>query len=257
MAAAAAKPPLGTVIQTANGAHSMWDGKQWAPAAQGQDGSWRVDTDGMARMGLGGAPKLSPEDKKAMDTMIAETQSRSLLAERAQSFMGKQGAGKSGVGTGPIYADTPLVNHIVPNIARTFTDVFMPGQAAKLQELDSINNSTWTALRPTGSGPIRAYEATGWKKAFPSTTNFPDANQGITDRLAKEDTESRSKLRFVQDYMHSGRGNFGDALAAWATQSRGAGNDALRARSAAAKARPGGGVPSGTTIDIFGRPVKQ
>ena len=56
MAAASVNlPPLGTVIGNDDGSASIWNGKQWAPAAKGSDGSWSVDSAKMSAMGLGNA----------------------------------------------------------------------------------------------------------------------------------------------------------------------------------------------------------
>lgn len=211
-----------------------------------------------AGAGHGGkaAPKLSPEDATGLKALVSETQAKQLLASRAQEFMAKQGKGDAGIATGPVFGDTPIINHIIPNIARAVTNVVDPDKASKLQVLDSINNSTWTALRPTGSGPIRGYEASGWKTAFPSVQNYGPANQEITERLNKEYDSHRQKLQFVQDFIHSGKGGYGDAEAAWQQQGQQQpapqGNAALQQRSAQTR-QP---VQSGQTVDIFGRPVR-
>lgn len=197
------------------------------------------------------ASKIAPEDTDALKKLAAMVGQQQLMSSRAQQFMKAQGS----TPTGPSYADTqldlPLVGHVgtIPSLDRLWTTMTKPDLAAQVQNMDAINQSTWALNRPTGSGPIRGFEAAGWQKAFPNVANFGTTNQAIAARMQKEAADNLSLLQFAQKYVHSGQGGYGDAVAAWQQQQqqaqaqgqapqlsgRAGANAALQAKSAASR----------------------
>jgi hypothetical protein len=77
---AQAKPPLGAVIENADQSHSIWDGKQFAPAKEVSPGQWSVDHEAVSRMGLGGGFDAAANTAKYQDK---------LAQARATSDMGR------------------------------------------------------------------------------------------------------------------------------------------------------------------------
>lgn len=166
--------------------------------------------------------KLQSDDTQPLAELGKDLITKQLLAQRAQEFMSRQGKGPSAVATGPAYGDVPIINHVIPNIGRAFQTVReglgLGGDALPLGKMDAINQATWSAMRPPGSGPIRAFEAEAWKRAFPNTANWGTTNQDIAQRNVADAAEAAKKLRFVQQFVHAGKGSFGEGMAQYAIQ---------------------------------------
>lgn len=167
------------------------------------------------------AVKLQADDTAPLAEMAKDAMHKQFVAQRSKEFMARQGQGPAAVPTGPIYGDIPLINHFIPNIGRAFQTVRaglgMDGDATQLGKLDAINQATWAAIRPVGAGPIRSFEADGWKKAFPNSANWGTVNQDIAERNVADAAEAAKQLRFVQQFVHAGKGSFGEGMAQYAT----------------------------------------
>lgn len=166
------------------------------------------------------AVKLQADDTAPLAEMAKDAMHKQFVAQRSKEFMARQGQGPAAVATGPIYGDIPLVNHVIPNIGRAFQTVRAGlgggGDAPQLGKLDAINQATWAAIRPVGAGPIRSFEAEGWKKAFPNSANWGTVNKDIADRNVADAAEAARQLRFVQQFVHAGKGSFGEGMAQYA-----------------------------------------
>lgn len=204
----------------------------------GPHGPVLVGSDEMAQTN-----QRSTSDQAALKAMQAEAEQARLLANRANEFMHVAGSGPGAVGTGPGYADVPLISNLIPNVAKMAHNAMDP--QTKVAQLDAINQATWAQMRSQGSGAIRAYEANDWKTAFPNTANWGPANGSITERLNQEAQQNEQRLAFIDQQMRSG-GGLADAQLAWQRQQQ---NGALQARSAQARApqppqgRPAPGAP--------------
>lgn len=202
----------------------------------GPHGPVLVGSDEMAQTN-----QRSTSDQAALKAMQAEAEQARLLANRANAFMAIQN--RTHAGTGPGYADIPLLDHAIPNVVKAVHNALDPNTS--VASMDAINQATWAQMRATGSGAIRGYEANDWKTAFPNTANWGPANSSITDRLNHEAQQNEQRLAFIDQQMRSG-GGLADAQLAWQRQQQ---NGALQARSAQARApqpppgRPAPGAP--------------
>lgn len=206
------------VTNDATGEQKWWDGKSMStPTPQQLTSATTV--------------KATPADEAGLTTLTGQYQIAQMLSDRADEFMKTQGSGPTAVATGPAYGDLPVPGFDGKggNLARAYQNVAAwaggspaNSDANRLKALDSINNQTWTAMRPPGSGPIRAFEATGWKTAFPNTSTGGDANEAMRQRLNSEAAKSSAQLAFTSRFIRSGQGNLGDAALAWNAQQKGA-----------------------------------
>lgn len=187
-------------------------------------GQWVVLGSPQMQQGEGA---VSDADKKALEEMNGDLMQKQELARRANQFMAVQNQGK-GIATGPGYGDInipfPFMEHGIPlgspgQMIRTVADaVTGDNQAERLKELQGINGPTWVDLRPQGSGPIRGYEAEGFKGAFPNITNWGTANADLTKRFNNEANDAAKRVAFVNSFVNGGKGNVAQALAAYGTQ---------------------------------------
>lgn len=168
-----------------------------------------------------GANALSDADSKTLTSMSADLLQKQELARRATQFMSLQNQG-DGISTGPGYGSigVPWIDFGSPGQAlRTMADKFTgDNQAERLKTMQGISNQTWVELRPQGSGPIRGYEAEGFKQAFPNITNWGTSNSDITKRLNNEANDEAKRVAFVNAFVNSGKGGVAQALAAYGTQ---------------------------------------
>jgi hypothetical protein len=174
-----------------------------------------------------GATAMSEADKKALTDMNADLLQKQELARRANQFMSMQKQG-NGVATGPGYGDMsipfPFMEHGIPlgapgQMLRTVVDGLTgDNQAERLKAMQGVSNQTWVELRPQGSGPIRGYEAEGFKQAFPNIANWGTANQDITTRMNNEANDAARRVAFVNQFVNQGKGGVADALAAYGTK---------------------------------------
>jgi hypothetical protein len=192
--------------------NNAWD--QQGAAQWGTDPTTQVN---IAQQGR----TLAPEDQKALEGMTTALAQKQRLAQNANEFMRVQG----NTALGPIYGDMhdvgwlPHVPNVMRNVVQPLADAMGGGHTAQtLQQLDAINNKTWTALRDPGSGPIRNYEAEGWKKAFPNTNNYGETNAQIAKNLNDDYNNHVRMTQFVTSYVRSGKGGVADALAAFNSQ---------------------------------------
>lgn len=159
------------------------------------------------------AQPVSPEDQTQLNEMAKGIESKRYLADQSAQFM----AAAKGVPLGPQYGQLPSVvmSKDAVNPLRRRMQITDPATEAKLENLDAINAAAWTAQRPAGSGPIRAYEATGWKQSFPSVVNFGAADAAIDKRLQGNYANASNELDYAQNYAHSGKGGVAAGRAAF------------------------------------------
>jgi hypothetical protein len=197
--------------------------------ADGPNGQTAVFTGG--KWIVQGSPAMSAAipkpDQDALAQMNQDLIAKQALATRAQQFMA--GAG-DGAECGRHWAD--LRAHQAPvawdlgspgQLVRSMIDgVTGDNQAARLQSMDSIANQTWPLMRPAGQGRLLQTEAAAFKKAFPSTENWGQANQAAAARFQKEAADAAAQTTFVQAFVNGGKGSVADALKAYGTQPKGA-----------------------------------
>jgi hypothetical protein len=197
--------------------------------ADGPNGQTAVFTGG--KWIVQGSPAMSAAipkpDQDALAQMNQDLIAKQALATRAQQFMAAQGTGPNAVATGPIYGHIklPLLGDLGSpgQLVRSMIDgVTGDNQAARLQSMDSIANQTWPLMRPAGQGRLLQTEAAAFKKAFPSTENWGQANQAAAARFQKEAADAAAQTTFVQAFVNGGKGSVADALKAYGTQPKGA-----------------------------------
>jgi len=168
---------------------------------------------------------LPEADKKTLGELQQDVMIKQELSRRADQFMSLQKQ-NGGTATGWGYGDlkVPFTNidlgspgKLIRGAADAMTG---DNQASRLTNLEGITNQTWTDMRQIGSGPLKSFEAPGFKQAFPNTSNFPDANQGIADRMRTEAQDAASRASFITDFLMHNRGSMADAVKTFGLQQR-------------------------------------
>lgn len=259
MAAASVNlPPLGTVIGNDDGSASIWNGKQWAPAAKGPDGSWSVDSAKMTQMGLGNAQGAagSPDEQKYIGALRSQNDIVQNLADDAGDFMRRNKATPTGG-----YLALPFAGKIAKAVGADPTD--------NLAQMDRDSTQMATSLRVAGQR-LTQMEFMKNLGAGPSIGTQGPVNSHVTDQILKYAAPlAQAKTQLYSDYLNQHR-TLAGADQAWAQfkaahvdpktgfyspapvgQARPA--NPLTQRSAQA-ATP---VAAGSTVDVFGRPVNS
>lgn len=250
-------PPLGTVIGNDDGSASIWNGKQWAPAAKGSDGSWAVDSAKMTAMGLGNAqgPAGSTDEQKYIMALRSQNDIVQNLADDAGDFMRRNKATPTGG-----YLALPLASKVAKAVGADPSD--------NLAQMDRDSIQMATSLRVAGQR-LTQMEFMKNLGAGPSIGSQGPQNSHVTDQILKYAAPlAQAKTQLYSDYLDKHR-TLAGADQAWAqfkaahvdpqsgfyspnpiTPQQG-GNAMLQQRSAAFKAP----VAAGSTVDVFGRPV--
>lgn len=175
-----------------------------------------------------GSPQmpLPQGDDTAMKELQAQANDAAWLAHKAQQFKALQGSRGTAVGplggaintpvtTGPQYREMGI-----PHIAENLNPSPAIGEFLdpRVAQLESISNQAWAHMRPAGSGSLKAPEIAGFQQAFPSIDHYGRVNNGIVDRLQSDATNAATQLKFVDNFIRSGRGTYADANAAWVQQ---------------------------------------
>jgi hypothetical protein len=254
--AAAAKPPVGTVIEAADGSHAIYDGKNFVPAAQDATGNWGRDQEAMARLGMGGnggAGGLSTNDQKQVADMQGNAAQMEALSRNTADFMARN----KETATGGILA-LPFASRIAKAVGLDKT--------GNLAAMDRDNIASATQMRAPGMR-MTQMEFGKFLGATPSVQNDGHQNTKVAQDIANGNTLAQAKASFFTSYLNHHR-TLDGAIPAWLQFSNThfdptgnylgptpgnapTGNAALKQRSAAFKAP----VTAGSTVDVFGRPV--
>lgn len=183
----AGKPqiPLGQVIQSTDGSHSIWDGKNWAPATN--DGTnWKIDRARMAAMGVGGAGvggALDPNDAKTVAGYHQDFTDADSLASMATQFtnLNRQ-------------TDTGLLNYI-PGAGIVHPDV---------SAMDNLSKQMATRLRAPGMR-LTQMEFNQFLGAVPTATNTQEQNNAIAKNIFLGHALAAAKSSFYSSYLNSHR----------------------------------------------------
>lgn len=198
---AAAGPPLGTVIEQQDGSHSMWNGKQWAPAAQGGDGNWGVDQGRMAAMGLGGqAGQISPIEAKQVAEMQTNASNMEALADNTADFMARNAR----TPTGGLLA--------IPFASKVAKAVHAPG-SDDLAAMDRDNIANAVAMRAPGMR-LTQMEFGKFMGATPAVQNDVSVNKPVADQIYNGNTLAQAKAAFFATYLNTHR-TLAGAIPAW------------------------------------------
>jgi hypothetical protein len=253
--AAAPKPPVGTVIEAADGSHSIYDGKNFVPAAQDEGGNWGRDQAAMARLGMGGngkAGELSPEDQKQVSGIQTQASGLEGLTTAAQDFIQRNARTKTG---------GLLAIPGAPTIAKAFS-----GPSSDLAAMDRDSVGMATSLRAPGQR-LTQMEFLKNLGSGPSVRNTLPENMNVAHEIFNGNTKAQAKASFFTTYLNTHR-TLDGAIPAWLSWSgqhfdttgnyshepiTQGGNAALKAQSAQSQTP----VTHGMTVDVFGRPVQQ
>lgn len=253
--AAAAKPPVGTVIEAADGSHAIYDGKNFVPAAQDSGGNWGRDQAAMARLGIGGnggAGNLSTDDQKQIADMQANAGQMEALQRNTADFMARN----QETGTGGILA-LPFASRIAKAVGLDKT--------GNLAAMDRDNIASATQMRSPGMR-MTQMEFGKFLGATPSVQNDGKQNTKVAQDIGNGNTLAQAKASFFTSYLNTHR-TLDGAIPAWLSWSGqhfdptgnylggapATGNTMLKQRSAAARTP----VAAGSTVDVFGRPIGQ
>lgn len=200
MAGAASAPPLGVVIQQADGSNSMWNGKNWVPAAQGGDGSWAVDQAKLASMGLNQAgATLSGADQKQVQSLQSSADALDQAAGTTSDFMQRNAR----TNTGGVLA-LPVVGGIAKALGVGGDD---------LAAMDRDSTSLATSLRAPGQR-LTQMEFLQNLRSGPTTKNaFPD-NAAAAQQVYNANTMAQAKASFFTSYLTAKR-TLNGAIPAW------------------------------------------
>lgn len=186
--------------------------------ADGPNGTTAVFTNGKWVVQGSQQMPLPQGDEPAIKDLQTQADDTAWLAQKARQFRQMQaGQGGSPVQTGPMFKEVGIP-HIADNINPLPMIANALDPAHRVGQLESISNQAWAHMRPSGSGSLKAPEIEGFKQAFPNVGNWGGENNGIAGRLQTDAITAASKLKFVDNFIRSGRGTFADANAAWTQQ---------------------------------------
>lgn len=148
------------------------------------------------------APKLSPQDQKALATERENLQAARTAAKDGNRFLEIN----QNTGTGEIWG-IPLLSE-----GRALVD-------PRYAEMNSLTNRMAPAQRQAGSGAMSDKDVALYKRSVPNT-DFPGpTNTQIVKRLNREAKEREDRLLFMENYAAT-NGTLVGAEDAWVRQRR-------------------------------------
>jgi hypothetical protein len=198
--AGASGPPLGVVIESPDGSHTMWNGKQWIPATQGDDGQWAVDAQKMTAMGLSGqVGPLTNDDQKTVSDMATAARTMDNVSRTASDFRQRN----AGTVTGGALA--------IPGASVVAKALGANGDDLATMDRDSVNMAT--GLRAPGMR-ITQMEFQKFLGSSPSVTNSEGNNNKAVGALNIANVMAQAQASFYSSYLQAHR-TLAGVIPAW------------------------------------------
>lgn len=199
MAQAGDAPPVGVVIKEDDGSHSIWNGKQWLPAVQSQNG-WGVDKGKMSSMGLGAAAgPLSPTDAKQVADIQTSAGGIEGLSAAAEDFLQRN-------------ARTPTGGMLaIPGVPTIMKAIKGPSSDLAAMDRDSVGMAI--SLRAPGQR-LTQMEFLKNLGAGPSVRNTVGNNTQVAQQIFNGNTLAQAKAAFFSTYLNTHR-TLAGAIPAW------------------------------------------